>query len=288
MFIQSAVGHVQERAPIPSDPAPHPAALTPDEVRQALCITLQQWLSEKSRLAPWVSDFLSETHDVSDFVSIRLARCYGEETCPPIFLKSQIRDALEHDPEIVDCICNDLSAIAARDPAVCDLLTPFLFFKGFLSTTCYRVANYYWRNRDHAFALYLQHRIASVSGIDIHPAAAIGRGVLMDHGTGIVIGETAVVDDDVTLFHNVTLGGTGKERGDRHPKIGRGAFLGAGATILGNIKIGEGARIAAGAIVLRDVPPRAVVAGSVATIKPSARTDVRPWSDEAAGHSVTS
>jgi serine O-acetyltransferase len=288
MFVQNAVGHVHNCASSSPHRSPHPDKLTPDEVWQALCVTLEQWTHDKSRLSPWLLELLSDASDLSDLISIRLARCYGESALPPVFLKTQIRNALNDGPELIDSICADLSAIAARDPAANDLLTPFLFFKGFLSTTCYRCAHHYWCGGDHPFGLYLQHRISAVSGIDIHPAASIGRGVLMDHGTGIVIGETAVVHDDVTLFHNVTLGGTGKERGDRHPKVKRGAFLGAGATILGNISIGEEARIAAGSVVLRDVPPRSVVVGTLATIKVPALSDARSWANETSEHSVIS
>ncbi len=155
----------------------------------------------------------------------------------------------------------DLVAVHERDPASRDLMTPFLYFKGFLSLQAYRVAHWLWkRDREH-LARHLQSRMSEVFGVDIHPAARIGCGIMIDHGTGLVIGETAVVEDDVSMLHGVTLGGTGKECGDRHPKIRRGVLLGAGSKVLGNIVVGEGAKVGAGSIVLDAVEPHTTVVG---------------------------
>jgi serine O-acetyltransferase len=138
---------------------------------------------------------------------------------------------------------------------------PFLYFKGFQALQSYRASHWLWNQDRKPLALYLQSRISEAFDVDIHPAARIGKGILIDHGTGVVIGETAVVGDNVSMLHEVTLGGTGKESGDRHPKVGHGVLIGAGAKILGNIRIGDGSKIAAGSIVLDEVPAHTTVAG---------------------------
>ena len=160
----------------------------------------------------------------------------------------------------------DLSAVQERDPAARSMIVPFLYFKGFHALQAHRAAHWFWLQGRTALALYLQSQVSEVFNVDIHPAARIGKGILMDHGTGVVIGETAVIGDDVSLLHEVTLGGTGKESGDRHPKVGRGVMIGAGAKILGNITIGEGSKIAAGSVVLSDVPAHSTVAGIPAKV----------------------
>jgi len=171
---------------------------------------------------------------------------------------------MEDDPEIPAAAAEDLLAVRDRDPSITDLLTAFLYFKGYHAIQTHRVAHHLWRHgRQHA-ARFLQSRSSEVFGVDIHPAAKLGRRLMFDHGTAIVIGETAVVEDDVSMLHSVTLGGTGKEGGDRHPKIRRGVLIGAGAKILGNIEVGEGAKIGAGSVVLRAVEPYATVVGNPA------------------------
>ncbi|MDP9128589.1 MAG: serine O-acetyltransferase, partial [Pseudomonadota bacterium] len=170
------------------------------------------------------------------------------------------------DPAIVEAGQYDLIAITERDPAAKNILVPFLFFKGFRALQAYRVAHWLWRMERRTLASYFQSRISSCFVVDIHPAAVIGKGIMMDHAHGVVIGETAVVEDNVSFLHNVTLGGTGKEKGDRHPKIRSGVMIGAGAKILGNIEIGAGARVAAGSLVLKNVAPHVTVAGVPARI----------------------
>jgi serine O-acetyltransferase len=140
-------------------------------------------------------------------------------------------------------------------------VTPFLFFKGFHALQAYRVAHWLWKQKRNSLALFLQNRISCVFAVDIHPAARIGKGIMFDHATGIVIGETAVVEDNVSIMQSVTLGGTGKEHGDRHPKVRSGVLISAGAKVLGNIEIGECAKVGAGSVVLKDVAPRTTVAG---------------------------
>jgi serine O-acetyltransferase len=180
-------------------------------------------------------------------------------------LKKAVLEALQV-PETRASLRRDLTAVKARDAAAHTLAEPFFHFKGFQALQAYRVAHWLFLQGRRHDALTLQSRISKIYGVDIHPAAKIGSGVVLDHGTGIVIGETAEVGDDVTFLHHVTLGGTGKESGDRHPKVGNGVFFGAGASILGNIKIGEGSRIAAGSVVLKEVPPYSTVAGTPARI----------------------
>ncbi|MBI3441522.1 MAG: serine O-acetyltransferase, partial [Proteobacteria bacterium] len=153
-----------------------------------------------------------------------------------------------------------------HDPAAHDVLTPFLFFKGFHALQSYRVAHWLWGQKRNHLALYLQNRISDLFSVDVHPAAKIGSGVMMDHATGIVIGETAVVEDDVLFWHGVTLGSKTMIGGDRHPKVRKGAHLGANSTILGLIEIGAGARVAAGSTVIGNVPAGVTVAGIPAQI----------------------
>ncbi len=176
--------------------------------------------------------------------------------------------ALVHadEPDIVAAAASDLVAIRERDPACPDLVTPFLYFKGYQALQIYRVAHHLWQDGRRQLAQHLQSRCSEIFGLDIHPAAQIGRRVLIDHGTGIVIGETVVLEDDVSMLQGVTLGGTGKNVGDRHPKIRRGVLLGAGATVLGNIEIGEGAKVGAGSIVLEAVLPYTTVVGNPARL----------------------
>jgi serine O-acetyltransferase len=176
-------------------------------------------------------------------------------------LTALVAEAIADTPSIARAAARDLMAVRDRDPACRDLITPFLFFKGFLSLQSYRVAHWLWqRGREH-LARQLQSRGSEVFGVDIHPAARVGCGIMIDHGTGLVIGETAVVEDDVSILHGVTLGGTGKACGDRHPKVRRGVLLGAGAKVLGNIEVGEGAKVGAGSIVLDPVEPHTTVVG---------------------------
>ena len=164
-----------------------------------------------------------------------------------------IRDVLDIDEAIIAAAATDLQAIRDRDPACPDQLTPLLYFKGYQALQAHRIAHRLWLQNKIHLARHFQSRISEVFGVDIHPAAQLGSGILIDHATGLVIGETAVVEDDVSILQGVTLGGTGKECGDRHPKIRRGVLLGAGATVLGNIEVGEGAKIGAGSIVLTSI-----------------------------------
>jgi serine O-acetyltransferase len=180
------------------------------------------------------------------------------------------------EPSVGDVMRADIVAVTERDPATTRYIEPILYFKGFHALQTHRLAHFLWNRGRKDFALYLQSRASSVFDVDINPATKIGRGVFIDHGTGVVIGATAVIEDDVSLLQGVTLGGTGKERGDRHPKIRRGVLIGAGAKVLGNIEIGECSRVASGSVVLKRVPPKTTVAGIPARVVGTAPCDGSP------------
>ncbi len=181
-------------------------------------------------------------------------------------IREIIAEAYASEPSITRAAEIDIKAIRDRDPACNSYSTPLLFYKGFHALQSYRIANWLWHQERHSLAFYFQNQISAIFGVDIHPAASIGCGIMLDHATGIVIGETAVVEDDVTMLHGVTLGGTGKEQGDRHPKVRHGVLIGASASIIGNIEIGEGTKVGAGSVVMKDVPSHVTVAGVPAEI----------------------
>jgi serine O-acetyltransferase len=176
-------------------------------------------------------------------------------------LLALIYGAYSDKPGLLGAAAADLQAVKDRDPSNGEVLTPFLYFKGFSALQAYRVGHWLWTMGRRHLARHIQSRISEAFAIDIHPAAVMGRGIMLDHGSGLVIGETAVVEDDVSILQNVTLGGTGKQTGDRHPKVRRGALIGAGAKILGNIEVGVGAKIGAGSVVLAPVAPYTSVVG---------------------------
>jgi serine O-acetyltransferase len=203
---------------------------------------------------------------LEDAVCHRLARRLQHSALDSGLLHKTFHEVLAADPSLGDVFRADLMATVKRDPASSRLIEPLLYFKGFHALETYRISHALWNAGRKDFALYLQSLTSRFLQVDIHPAAVIGRGIMFDHATGIVIGETAVVGDDVSMLHGVTLGGTGKERGDRHPKVRRGVLLGAGAKVLGNIEIGACAKIAAGSVVLAPVPAGCTAAGVPARI----------------------
>ncbi|MBM2576805.1 serine O-acetyltransferase [Jannaschia sp. Os4] len=181
-------------------------------------------------------------------------------------LREIASEAYASDADLALAARADIVAVFERDPACHRFLQPLLYFKGFGAMQAYRVGNWLWRQGRADLAYYVQMRVSERFGVDIHPGATVGRGIMIDHAHSIVIGETAVVGDNVSMLHSVTLGGTGKEDDDRHPKIGDGVLIGAGAKVLGNISVGHCSRIAAGSVVLADVPPKSTVAGVPAKV----------------------
>jgi len=227
------------------------------------------------RREPILASFLHATilnHDTLEAaLSFHLANKLDSATASALLVREVIEQALHSDADIGEAIRCDIRAVRERDSACPGYSVPFLYFKGFHALQAYRVAHWLWRQGREALALFFQNRISAEFGVDIHPAAQVGRGIMLDHATGVVIGETAVVGNNVSIMQSVTLGGTGKEHGDRHPKVGNGVLLSAGAKVLGNIKIGDCAQVCAGSVVLKDVPPQTVVAGVPAKVvgKPS-------------------
>ena len=215
----------------------------------------------EAALASLLAAVILNHKDLASALSYQLARKLGDQELRAMSMREICEEAYASDPTLVDIAEADLKAVFERDPACKGYVQPFLFFKGFLALQTQRVAHWLWSQGRETIALYLQSRMSELFQVDIHPATRIGRGVFIDHGTGIVIGETAVIGDDVSMLQGVTLGGTGAERGDRHPKIGKGVLLGAGAKVLGNLNIGDYAKIASGSVVLKDVPAGCTAAG---------------------------
>ena len=212
-------------------------------------------------LASLVNAVILSHDNLGDALSYQLAHKLGDQELRAMSLRELAIEAYRASPNLVEIAEADLKAVFERDPACKGYVQPFLFFKGFQALQTQRIANWLWGRGRETMAFYLQSRMSEIFQVDIHPATRIGSGVFIDHGTGIVIGETAVIGDDVSLLQGVTLGGTGAERGDRHPKIGRGVLLGAGAKVLGNIQIGDYAKVASGSVVLKPVPAHCTAAG---------------------------
>jgi len=225
---------------------------------------------EAARNDPVLASFLMTAilnHDTIESTVIhRVAERLDHGDAPSALIRQVYEDVVLRDPSIGEAFRADIIAVADRDPACLRLMEPLLYFKGFHALQTYRLAHALLRAGRRDFALYLQSRASAAFGVDINPAARIGKGVFIDHATGLVVGETTVIEDDVSILQGVTLGGTGKETGDRHPKIRRGVLIGAGAKILGNIEVGHCARVAAGSVVLAPVPHNKTVAGVPARI----------------------
>jgi serine O-acetyltransferase len=226
-----------------------------------LRVEAMQSAAEEPLLASYLHANILHHSRIEDALSYHLASKLGGGDMNPLQLREVAKEAYDSEPEIARQAERDMRVVRERDPACRTYLQPFLYYKGYAGLQAYRISNWLWRHEREELAFYLQSRISELFSVDIHPNARIGAGVFIDHAHGIVIGETAVVEDDVSMLHSVTLGGTGKVRGDRHPKIRRGVLIGAGAKVLGNIEVGEEARIASGSVVLTDVPARCTVAG---------------------------
>jgi len=225
---------------------------------------------DATRREPELSTFMYENilhHDrLEDAVAHRVAQRLDHSDVSADMIRQAYGEALNDEPQIGETFRADIVAIVDRDPATNRFCEPVLYYKGFHAIQTHRLAHWLLGKGRKDFALYLQSRASAVFQCDINPAARIGRGIFLDHATGLVVGETAVIDDDVSILHDVTLGGTGKEHEDRHPKIRRGVMIGAGAKILGNIEVGHCARIAAGSVVIKPVPNNVTVAGVPAKV----------------------
>jgi len=240
---------------------PETALASHDPLWQGIRRAAQALASQEPILGSLVHASVLNQPRFEDALNYVLAQRLGTEETPAMLLRQVFDAVVAADPEIGAAARADLAAVCDRDPACKSPLEALLFFKGYHAIQTHRLAHAMLHQGRRALALHLQCRMALVFGIDINPAARLGRGIMIDHGTGVVIGETAVVEDGVSILQGVTLGGTGKEAGDRHPKIRRGVMVGAGAGVFGNIEVGERAKIGAGSVVLKDVPARCTAAG---------------------------
>jgi len=228
-------------------------------------------IDEEPSLHHLIEDVVLSRDGLAAALGARLARRLAREDMPRARMEPLFEGVFRENPALAASAARDLLAIYDRDPACFSPLEPLLFFKGFLALATYRVAHQLWQDGRRWLALYLQSLVSEAFSVDIHPAARIGCGILLDHATSFVVGETAIVEDDVSILHEVTLGGTGKQSGDRHPIVRSGVLLGAGAKILGRVEIGTGAKVGAGSVVLADVPPHTTVAGVPAVVVGEAR-----------------
>ena len=235
-----------------------------------LWMTICSEVRELIRSEPMLEDFLRGTvlnhSSLESALSAHLGNQIDCATIPARVLCHVISEAFSTRDDIRQAMRDDLQAVVERDSACESFHLPLLYFKGFHALQLHRVSNWLWLQDRRSLALLMQSRASMKFGVDIHPAATFGSGIMLDHATGLVVGETAVVGNQVSILQNVTLGGTGKEHGDRHPKIADGVLISAGAKILGNIRVGEGAKVGAGSVVLRDVPAHTTVAGVPAKV----------------------
>lgn len=237
-----------------------------DPVWQRISDEAQQALRDEPLLGALMHSSLLHHPTLERALSFRFSLKLASGEMSEQLLREIADQAFDADADLGRAARADIVAVFERDPACHRFLQPVLFFKGFQAIVAYRIGHWLWTQGRQDMAFFVQMRVSEVFGVDIHPAARIGRGIMIDHAHSIVIGETAVVGDNVSMLHSVTLGGTGKEDGDRHPKIGNGVLIGAGAKVLGNIHVGECSRIAAGSVVIHDVPRCTTVAGVPARV----------------------
>ena len=242
------------------------AVASVDPIWSAVRADAEQIVRSEPAMASFVYATVLNHGQLEDAVARRIAQRIGNQAVSAELVSSTFADALGADAAMRAAMRVDLAAVYDRDPACHRYIEPVLYFKGFHALSTYRFAHELWKGGRRDFALYLQSQASKLFSTDIHPAAVFGKGIMLDHATGFVVGETAVVGDNCSFLHGVTLGGSGKEKGDRHPKIGNNVLIGAGAKILGNIKVGCCSRIAAGSVVLKDIPSEVTVAGVPARI----------------------
>ena len=243
-----------------------PKVTAVDPVWDRVCTEAQEAIRAEPLLGGLIHSSLLHHSSMERALAYRFSLKLASGEMSEQILREIADQAYDSDPELGAAARADLMAVYDRDPACHRFIQPILFFKGYQAVQAYRVGHWLWSQGRIDLAYFVQMRVSEVFGVDIHPAAKIGKGLMIDHAHSIVIGETAVVGDNVSMLHSVTLGGTGKEDGDRHPKIGDGVLIGAGAKVLGNIHIGNCSRIAAGSVVLQDVPPCTTVAGVPAKV----------------------
>jgi len=241
-------------------------ALGGDPLFSRIRTEAQEAMQRDPALASFLMTAVVHHDTLEHAVAQRVAERLAHPDVPSVLIRQEFDELIARDPSVGVAFRADLIAVADRDPACMRMMEPLLYFKGFHALQAHRLAHAMLHAGRRDFALLLQSRSSSAFGVDINPAARIGKGVFLDHATGLVIGETCVIEDDVSILQGVTLGGTGKETGDRHPKIRRGVLIGAGAKILGNIEVGHCARVASGSVVLSPVPHNKTVAGVPARI----------------------
>ncbi len=237
-----------------------------DPVWNQIQTEAQQAVKDEPLIGGFVHACILHHKSIEKALSYRIAAKLASNEMSMVVIREIVEEAYDAEPSLVAAARADLMAIYERDPACHRLVQPILYFKGYQAVQAYRVGHHLWMHGKRDLAYFVQMRVSEIFGVDIHPAAKIGKGIMIDHAHSVVIGETAVVGDNVSMLHSVTLGGTGKEEEDRHPKIGDGVLIGAGAKVLGNITVGRCSRIAAGSVVLESVPPCKTVAGIPARI----------------------
>lgn len=244
-----------------------------DPIWQQMLSATQVHADQEPILASFLHATVLKHTTLESALSFHLANKLDSPAASALLIREIIEEFIAANPQFSQIVRADIVATFERDSACPCLSTPFLYYKGFHALQCYRVSHWLWTTGRRPLALFIQNQLSTAFGVDIHPAAVIGRGIMLDHATGIVIGETAVVGDNVSIMQSVTLGGTGKESGNRHPKIGDGVLIGPGAKIIGNITVGNGAHISAGSVVLKPVPCNKVVAGVPAKVIGNALQD---------------
>lgn len=237
-----------------------------DSIWSQIHAAATEMAEQEPDLRRMLEDIVISRHHLAESLAVRLARRLSREDMQRAQLEPLLSGILVDNDMVMRNVARDMTAIVDRDPACKSALEPLLFYKGFLAISAYRIAHCLWLDNRRPLALYFQSIVSEIFAVDIHPAAQIGCGILLDHATSVVIGETSIVEDNVSILHEVTLGGTGKVSGDRHPIVRSGVLIGAGAKILGRVEIGQCAKIGAGSVVLQDVAPHKTVAGVPAVL----------------------
>lgn len=251
----------------------HPPVSPLDPVWNQIREEAERLAADEPLMASFAHSVVLHHATLEDALCYRIAQKLSSPEFSPLLMREIAEAGFAANPEMGRAARADIVAVYDRDPACDRMLNPLLYFKGFLAVQSQRLGHWLWRTGRRDVARFIQMRSSEIFGCDIHPGATLGKGIMIDHAHSIVIGETAVVGDDVSMLHSVTLGGTGKEGGDRHPKIGAGVLIGAGAKVLGNIRVGDCSRIAAGSVVLKEVPDCKTVAGIPAKIVGDAGCD---------------